>query len=202
MHLKRTKGLLGFLIVFGLASVALAVWVGIVQIPFHGSTGAAPVTLTVEYPPGVTGIDFGTLLPQAVNPTPAELVAWTWPAPAWAWVKLTNNSTNTASGFQAQLNLSGTPDPALLANVHWNLCRASAGAGRPAGWACVDYAEDFSLCTGTLADLVAAPLVFASPALNPGSVCVLTWVFWLDASAPQSVAGKSVSGTLDVTTIN
>jgi hypothetical protein len=201
MKHHKTRAALAFAATLGLAGVAIAVWVGMVQIPFHGGAGSAPPTLSVVYDGTKTTIAFDGLMPRATVPTEDDLLSW-GTIPATFYAKLVNNNAATINGFTLRLTPTGTPDTALLAAIHYNMCQANYGAGCPAGWANVDYTVAHNLITGTLAELVATPRAFALPVFHTGSTMVLGLAFWLDKDAPQSVADKTVAGTLDIQTIN
>ena len=199
MRHRKVKALsvvIGALAVTGLASLAFAAWIGLLEMPFQGKTADAPTTLVANYSTG-NGIDFGTL---SLSPTPPATgtAAWSYAYPAESFVELTNPSAVDVTGFTIQL-APGTASPELLAAVHYRLALVNSGGG----FTLAAYGSDGTTWghEGTLADLTATPLTYSDSPVTPDTHVVFRLVFWLDENAPQSVAGQTLTGALNVTAL-
>lgn len=193
---RKLRGLFVFLATLGLAAVAIAAWVGLLQMPFQGSTVEAPGALNAYYPSGITSVRATGLAPLTVPALGAG--DWTFAFTRVNSIAFEVNGSDTVSAVMKFVP-TGTPSAELLEAVHWRLGWASALNDLPGfnsnNWPVTNaYTVE-----GTLDELVATGYAFPAN-LTPATTAVLKLAFWLDKDAPQSVAGQTFNGTLDVTT--
>jgi hypothetical protein len=196
---RRARIALAFVGTLGVAAVALAIWTGILQMPFTGSTGDAPAGLAVSYGSQAQHISADNLLPREGVPVMGS--------GDWAYnfgATSTNNVNFSQSGTEpvnAVMKLAFTTPPTadVLANVHYRLGWETAGPGLPSTSAWAPAGMNSYTAGGTLAQLSTTGYTFPLP-FQPATSANLRIVFWLDPAAPVSVAGQTFDGTLDVVT--